>query len=329
MSENENMEIVQVADAQIIYQQDRASIDTQISTAKAYPRNIQRAKKNAVDIVSIDQETAQTCTYSVPRGGKAITGPSVHLAKILAQCWGNLRIEAKVVDISGTQITSEAVCFDLENNIAIKTQVKRSITDKTGRRFKEDMITVTGNAANSIALRNAILAVIPRPIVDSVYKAAIETITGDVSDATKLKKKARTVIDRMMGTYNVTEAQVLKIIGKAAIDFVTAEDLSTLIGVGTAIKDGDTTVEAVFNSGGSAPSGPINLPPAAIEKLLNVIRNEPTAESVQKLQEQIIKLNVNPEQSTQIIADAQAIVDSVQTNQEPQDGTLFPQGGEK
>lgn len=73
----------------------------------------------------------------------------------------------------------------------------------------------------------------------------------------------------------------------------------------------------------------ITLPEAAVEKLLDVIRKEPVQESVDKLTEQIIKLNVNPEQSTQIIADAQAIVDSVQTNQEPNDGTLFPGGGEK
>lgn len=247
MSENtDSEEIIIATPTEVIYQQDKAAIDVQITTAKAYPRNIARARKNATDIVTMDQETAQTCTYSVPRGGKAITGPSVHLAKILAQCWGNLRVDAKVVDISQSQITSEAVCFDLENNIAIKTQVKRSILDKQGRRFKEDMITVTGNAANSIAMRNAILSVIPRPVVDSVYKAAQNTITGDVSDDTKRKKKARQVVDKLMGTFNVTEAEVLSSVGKASIDFVDADDIATLVGIGTALKDGDTTVDLAF-----------------------------------------------------------------------------------
>src|SRR3972149_11533333 len=103
-------EQLEVVSSDVIYQQDKAAIDMQISTAKAYPRNITKATNNAIAIVSMDVETAKTCTYSVPRGGKAITGPSVHLAKILAQVWGNLRVDAKVVGIDKTQVTSEAVC---------------------------------------------------------------------------------------------------------------------------------------------------------------------------------------------------------------------------
>jgi hypothetical protein len=243
--ENTTEEIIQVVSPQVIYEQDKAAIDVQITTAKAYPRNISRAMQNAIAIVSMDIETAKTCTYSVPRGGKAITGPSVHLAKILAQVWGNLRVEAKVVSIDQTQITSESVCFDLENNLAIKTQVKRSIMGRTGR-FSDDMITVTGNAANSIALRNAVLSVVPRAIVDKVYNAAKATITGDVSDNAKLIAKRKQVFDALKDTYNVSEKEVLTAVGKAAIEHVTADDLVVLIGIGTAIKDGDTTVDQAF-----------------------------------------------------------------------------------
>lgn len=238
-------ELIEYVSPEVVYQQDKAAIDVQISTAKAFPRNIKRATDNALAIVTMDVETAKTCTYSVPRGGKAITGPSVHLAKILAQVWGNMRVEAKVVGIDQKQVTSEAVCFDLENNLAIKTQVKRSIVGKTGR-FSEDMITVTGNAANSIALRNAVLSVVPRAIVDKIYNAAREKITGDVSDETKMIAKRKQVIDGLKDTYNITEAEILKAIGKAAIQHITADDLITLIGIGTAIKDGDTTIEQAF-----------------------------------------------------------------------------------
>jgi hypothetical protein len=243
--ETQELELAQQVSPEVVYQQDKAAIDVQISTAKAFPRNILRSTNNAIAIVSIDVETAKTCTYSVPRGGKAITGPSVHLAKILAQVWGNLRIEAKVVAVDATQITSEAVCFDLENNLAIKTQVKRSIMSRNGR-FNDDMITVTGNAANSIALRNAILSVIPRAIVDKVYNTAKQKITGDVSDSTKLIARRKQVIDALKETYGVSEADILRAIGRAAVDHVDADDLVVLIGIGTAIKDGDTTIEQAF-----------------------------------------------------------------------------------
>jgi hypothetical protein len=229
----------------VVYQQDKASIDIQISTAKSYPRNIRRATDNALAIVTMDQTIAQTCSYAVPRGGKKISGPSVHLAKILAQVWGNMRIEAKVVDIDQIRVTSESVCWDLESNLAIKTQIKRSITGKTGR-FSEDMITVTGNAANSIALRNAILSVIPKGIVDKVYNAAKQTITGDVSDKNKLISKRVEVFAGLRDAFGVSDKEILYAVGKAAIDFVDADDIVTLVGVGQAIRDGDTTVEEAF-----------------------------------------------------------------------------------
>jgi hypothetical protein len=241
------IEVTEQVSPQVVYQQDKAAIDVQISTAKAYPRSIKRSVENAIALVTMDVDTAKTCTYSVPRGGKAITGPSVHLAKILAQVWGNMRVDAKVVNIDGTHVTSESVAFDLENNLAIKTQVKRSIMGKSGR-FNDDMITVTGNAANSIALRNAVLSVIPRAVVDKVYNAAKQTITGDISSESKLIAKRKKVIDGLKETYSVTEKEILSAIGKAAIDHISGDDLVVLIGIGTAIKDGDTTIDQAFKN---------------------------------------------------------------------------------
>lgn len=244
-SQTEESEFVAQVSPDVVYQQDKATIDIQISTAKAYPRNIRRATDNALAIVTMDANIAQTCTYSVPRGGKKISGPSVHLAKIIAQVWGNMRIDAKVVDIEQARITSESVCWDLENNLAIKVQIKRSIVGKTGR-FSEDMITVTGNAANSIALRNAVFAVVPKGVVDKIYNAAKATITGDISDNNKLIAKRKQVIDALKDTFNVTEKEILFAIGKAAVDFVDGDDIVTLVGIGQAIRDGDTTVEQAF-----------------------------------------------------------------------------------
>jgi hypothetical protein len=241
----EEVKVSEVQDISVIYNQDKAVIDTQISTAKAYPRNMKKAVENSVFIVTLDEETAATCSYSLPRAGKVITGPTVHLAKIIAQNWGNLRIEAKVVSIDRTTLTSQAVAFDLENNLAIKVEVKRSIMTKTGR-MNDDMITVTGNASNAIAMRNAILNVIPKAVVDKIYNEAKNKITGDLSDDTKLTVKRKKVFDGFKTTYDVSEQEVLQAIGKAAIEHITQDDLVVLIGIGQAIKDGDTTVDMAF-----------------------------------------------------------------------------------
>lgn len=244
--QNEEIVVSELQNADVVYSQDKATIDMQISTAKAYPRNVKRALDNSIIMATMDTETAQTCSYSLPRGGKTISGASVHLAKILAQNWGNLRVEAKVISIEPKQITSQAVAFDLENNLAIKVEVKRSIVDRTGKRFNDDMIVVTGNAGNSIALRNAILSVIPKAIVDKVYNEAKNKITGDISDKTKLMAKRKQVLDGFKDVYGVSEAEVLKVIGKASIEHIDSDNIVTLIGIAQAIKDGDTSVEDMF-----------------------------------------------------------------------------------
>ena len=232
---------------EMIYQQDKAQIDTQIATAKAYPRNIKKAVEDSIFTATLDVETASSCTYSLPRGGKPISGPSVHLALILAQNWGNLRIEAKISSIDNKSITSQAVCFDLEKNIAIKVEVKRSIMTKNGR-MNDDMITVTGHAANSISLRNAILKVIPKAVVDKVSKSAKQLITGDISDETKFIKKRNSVLEGFKNTYGVTEEEILGVLGKPSTANITADDLVTLIGYAQSIKDGDSTADLIFRA---------------------------------------------------------------------------------
>lgn len=276
-------ETVELASSSAIYQQDKAQIDVQIATAKAFPRNVKRSIDNAIAIVTMDRETAATCTYSVPRGGKAITGESVHLAKILSQVWGNLRVEAKVVGIDSKQVTSEAVCFDLENNLAIKAQVKRSIMTKNGR-MSDDMITVTGNAANAIALRNAILSVIPKAIVTKVYTAAKNTITGDVGDKEKLIARRKQVFDGFKDSYGLTEKQVLASVGKAAIDHITADDLVVLIGIGQAIKDGDTTVDEAFLAKNTSKQEPKTKEAIQLDRQKQMIEDCKTLEELMDLQ---------------------------------------------
>lgn len=261
--ENTELEIINIEEItpEVIYQQDKATIDVQIATAQKFPRNIKRATDDAIAVVLLSPEVAAQCIYSVPRGGKAITGASVHLAKIIAQSWGNMRMEAKVVGHDSKYVTSQGIAFDLQKNIAIKVEVKRSILQneykdgkKTGRsiRMNDDMITVTGNAANSIALRNAILSIIPKGVVDTVYNAAKQVITGDISDNAKLLRKRTQVFNGLRDTYGLTEEEILKAVGKAAIDHITADDIVVLIGTGQAIKDGDTTVDLAFRGGKSA-----------------------------------------------------------------------------
>jgi len=244
--ENEVLTIENVS-IEAIEAQSRAEYDVQISTAKRYPRDLTRVRNNSIAICTLNRETAESCRYALPRAGKTISGPSVHLARIEAQQYGNLRVESRVKMVSEKELICEAVAFDLESNYAVKVEVRRRITDKSGQRYNDDLITMTGNAGNAIAYRNAVFSVIPKSITDACYKAAQEVITGDVSDENKLIKRRNDIIQKMKDAYNVTEEQILKAINLRSVNQIKAEQLADLIAIGQAIKDGDTTIEQVFH----------------------------------------------------------------------------------
>ena len=244
-------EVAQVAqgDAQSVIQMDaieKANVDVQVLTAKQFPRNVTRAIQNSIVMATIDPETAQMMRYALPRGGKPITGPSVHLAKLIVSNWGNVRAEAKVVQITDSQVVSRGTCWDLENNVATAIEVRRNIKSKNGQRFSDDMITVVGNAANSIAFRNAVFSVIPKAVTDKVYKAAQECITGDLSDEAKLLQKRTNCLKFFNDEYGITEEEVIKLCGKQTVNQIKAEEIALMLGIYQSLKDGDTTVEEVM-----------------------------------------------------------------------------------
>lgn len=248
-NENNEYEVLQVNQDQNIIQVDaveRANVDSQVATAKQYPRDLTRCINNSIVMATMDYETAQSCGYALPRGGKPITGPSVHLAKLLVSNYGNIRAEAKISKITDKRVISRGTCWDLENNVATAFEVGRSIVGKNGKRFSDDMITVTGNAASSIAYRNAVFSVIPKAITNKVYQAAQHFITGDLSDEEKLVARRKKCIDFFKDEYGITEQEVVMLCGKQTINQIKADQIALLLGITQSLKDGDTTVEELM-----------------------------------------------------------------------------------
>lgn len=248
-NENNEYEVLQVNQDQSVIQVDaveRANVDSQVATAKQYPRDLTRCINNSIVMATMDYETAQSCGYALPRGGKPITGPSVHLAKLLVSNYGNIRAEAKISKITDKRVISRGTCWDLENNVATAFEVSRSIVGKNGKRFSDDMVTVTGNAASSIAYRNAVFSVIPRAITNKVYQAAQHFITGDLSDEEKLVARRKKCIDFFKDEYGITEQEVVILCGKQTINQIKADQIALLLGITQSLKDGDTTVDELM-----------------------------------------------------------------------------------
>ena len=254
-TQEDTVEIEIITSAQV-YRGEKAEIDVQVATARAYPRDTKRSIEDMVICATMSPEMAKKCGYALPRAGKVISGPSVHLARIAAQNWGNLRAGTKTTDIEDKYVVSEAVCWDLQKNLAIKVTARKTIIDKDGRRYNDNLIALTTMAANSVALRNAIFAVIPNEVIEHVYQKTRQMIVGELDEETVFVSKRLDLIKRMITGLGVTEADILNCIGRPSVTAVTREDMSILIGLAQAISDNEATVADFFKKGFDRESRP-------------------------------------------------------------------------
>jgi hypothetical protein len=232
----------------------RAELDVQISTAKAYPRDLNRTMNFAEQLATMDEETAQSCFYCLPRkekdgSKKEIRGASIRLAEIMANAWGNIHAGTRIIENDGRHITAEGIAWDLENNVKISMQNKISIRfgekdGKGGYTANNDMQTVLSNAASAKALRNAIFKVVPKALVDRILQKAM---TFAVGDQKTINTKVNEIVDKLV-KMGINKELILEYYECKSIGDITPDIFRQLIGVGTAIKEGHIKVDEVFKS---------------------------------------------------------------------------------
>lgn len=244
------MEIQVISQAEMLSAINKSEVDIQVSTAKAYPRDVEQSLNRIKQLATIDNETAENCFYALRRGDTFIEGPSVRLAEIIGCAWGNLRVQARIIGNDGKFITAQGIAHDLETNFAASVEVKRRITDKNGRTFNEDMQVVTGNAAASIAFRNALLKVVPSAVTHRIVAEIRQVAKGN---ALSLEQRVANMMKWFEGV-GVTRQQVLAHIGVASAEKITEEQADYLRGLAVAIKEGSTTVKDTFGEGAKTQS---------------------------------------------------------------------------
>lgn len=241
----------------------RAEIDQQIATAKAYPRSIEKASKNIMTLATLDEESAEECVYALPRGGKPIKGPSARLAEIIFSQWGNARAGARIihVDKHAGFVEAEGVFHDLETNAASSQKVRRSIKDKYGKVYKDDMIIVTGNAACSIAKRNAILTGVPKAVWRKAYEQVERVLAGSAETLTVTRDKMM----KAFAAFGVKPERVCAALSLTGPADIKLEHIPVLRGMYATLKNGEATVEEMFaeEKGAAPPSAPGKAPPSA------------------------------------------------------------------
>jgi hypothetical protein len=225
-----------------------ANFDTQVATAKRFPRSIARFMQHAQEMATLTPEIAASCIYAIPRDGRMIEGPSARLAEIVAHAWGNLRIQASANEADDRFIVGRGEAWDVETNVAIGYEVRRRITtsDKKGKgdskRFSDDMIAVTGNAAASIALRNAVFKAVPSSFWKPIYLKCREVVAGKAETF----HARRGEMLKAFGVMGVTKEQITGLLAVRGELDITLEHMVTLTGVYNSLKEGETTIEEAF-----------------------------------------------------------------------------------
>lgn len=253
----------------------RAELDVQITTAKAYPRDVSQFLSYAEQLATMDEETAQSCFYCLPRKEKdgtkkEIRGGSIRLAEIVANAWGNIHAATRIVENDGKHVTAEGVAWDLQTNVKISMQNKVSIwfgaqDGKVGYPASADMQTLLSNAASAKALRNAIFKVVPKALVDRVREKAM---TFAVGDQKTISSKVIEIFDKLI-KMGIDKQKILDYYGRKTLTEVTPDDYRSLIGVGTAIKEGHIKIDDVFDF---EKEGQSTL--SAAEKVSNLIHSK-------------------------------------------------------
>lgn len=224
-----------------------AEVQAAVIVAQQAPRDVDQAR--AVMLRSCAHLTfAERAFYRYSRAGTQIAGASVHLARELARCWGNIQYSVDEMrrDDGYGQSEMRAWAWDLETNArSTLTFIVPHARDKSGGPKRlTDMRDIYENNANMGArrLREAIFSILPVWFTEEAQAACHETIKkGEGVPLEERITKAIALFDRL----GVTVDAIASKIGRAPGSW-TADDLAQLTVTYRSIERGEVTVEDEF-----------------------------------------------------------------------------------
>lgn len=234
---------------------EQSEIQSAIIIAKKFPRNEQAA------FVKINKSLerprlAEAACYSFPRGGKAVEGPSVDLARELARCWGNIRFGLRVVSVDDEMVHIKGYAYDMENNSYVEAEDKflKLIQRKNKATGATEWVTPDErdlrelmNRKGAILVRNCILQVVPSDLVDDAIKKSKETLTK--AEKGQLEANREDTIKKLLLAFDkqgVTVEMLNKYLSHD-IAKIDAAELADLKGVWKSINDGQAKREDIFD----------------------------------------------------------------------------------
>ncbi len=222
-----------------------AQIQACILMAKHSPRNEHQAY---IDIIDSCKRTtlADQAVYAYPRGGKLVTGPSIRLAEVLAQKYGNIHIEISIVNQTFEKTEAIATAIDMQSNYVVsqgfvvphQRTTKKGTTRLTDERDIREMVQNIG----SRVLRGCILRVIPADITEAALAQCKRTQENNDIPIKEQIQRMITAFDE----YGVKVEHLEKRLGHN-LDATIPTEIVTLKNIYRSLKDGMAKREDFFD----------------------------------------------------------------------------------
>lgn len=239
-------------------EQSRAVAEVQAAVLVAQ----QRPRNRAAAIAEMRDATAQMSVasrayYRYRRGGENVTGVSIHLARELARCWGNIDYCIKELRRDDVKGESEmlAHAWDMQTNArASTTFIVPHVRDtRDGAKKLTETRDIYENNANAGArrLREQILAVLPSWFVEEAKANCDETLEGGGG-----KPLPQRIADAIRGyeQIGITCAQLEAKVGRSAEEW-SGHDVGQLGVIFQSIKRSETTIADEFPTTESSQEG--------------------------------------------------------------------------
>ncbi len=220
-------------------------IQAALTIAQKFPRN-QSASFQRIMQACDRPHLADQAMYAYKRGDSIVTGPSIRLAEVIAQNWGNVSMGIRELSQSNGVSEVEAFAWDLETNVQCTKifQVPHVRNTKKGSYKITDQRDIYEMVANQGArrLRACILTVVPGDVVEAAVERCGKTQQNkDEPIADRIRK-----LIMAFSEFGITVEHLEKRLGHK-MEATIEQELVTLRGVYKSIKDGITDRREFFD----------------------------------------------------------------------------------
>jgi hypothetical protein len=231
-----------------------AELRAALLVARRFPRDEARALAKIMRACE-RPAMAQEAVYAVRRMGRLILSPSLRLARLIAQAWGNLQLGTREVARERDRAHMEAFCWDLESNVR-EVRLFSVSHPVRGKINLSREVFAEGQASAAAAVRReraCILALIPQDVVEAALKRCEESLAKLEADK-PLEERLQSILSIFKIDYGVEAEDLSAMIGRplAEIDDATLVRLGAVL---KALRDGYARPQDFFAVAGSAKRG--------------------------------------------------------------------------